>query len=51
MAKSFCNGCKYWKWIPADMWLRGLHYCDKLNSESLAERKEFCNGKYKENKL
>ena len=48
MAKSFCSGCKWWEWCPPDEWMQGFHYCEKLMSESLLERKEFCGGKYKE---
>lgn len=48
MAKSFCSGCKYWLFCQRGYGLSGFHYCDKLHTDSLLERKEFCGGKYKD---
>lgn len=54
MAKSMCNGCKYWvRYKPSpyapqyDAGIR-FYYCDKLEEHRLAIRKAKCNGKYKE---
>ena len=51
MSKSFCSGCKHWLWCSPGYMLPGFHYCDKLHTDSVLERKEFCNGKYKKNKV
>lgn len=51
MSKSFCNGCAHWQWCSHGYGMPGFHYCDKLNTDSLLERKERCNGKYKEDKI
>lgn len=50
MAKSFCNGCKYWEWCSPGYGEPGFHYCAKLNTDSLLERKERCGGKLREDK-
>ena len=54
MAKSFCNGCKYWKQyrtepfsIVYDAGIR-FHYCDKYGVHEYIKRKNLCNGQYKE---
>ena len=47
MAKSFCSGCKYWLYSPADYISEGFHYCDRFNISTLLERKLRCNGEYK----
>lgn len=46
MAKSFCSGCLLWKWADPTFG-SNFRYCEKLNTDSLLERKEFCGGKYK----
>ena len=48
MAKSMCNGCKYWEFAERGFGDPGFHYCAKLMTDSLLERKELCGGKYKE---
>ena len=50
MAKSFCNGCKYWEWCSPGYGEPGFHYCDRLQTDSLLERKERCGGKLREDK-
>ena len=49
MAKSFCNGCTHWEWVPKESpyYGVGFHYCAKFNTDSLLERKLKCNGIYK----
>lgn len=44
MARSFCNGCKYWEYAERGFGDPGFWYCDKLAIDSLLKRKEFCGG-------
>lgn len=44
MAKSFCNGCKYWEFAERGFGDPGFHYCAKLETDSLLERKKWCGG-------
>lgn len=46
MPKSFCTGCKLWEWIST--FDSHFHACAKFLTDNLKERKEKCNGKYKE---
>ena len=50
MAKSFCNGCIHWQKIEGCMEMHEYFYaCMKfIEANNLKERKELCNGKYKE---
>lgn len=48
MSKSFCSGCKYWEYCQPGYGMKGFHYCDRLSTDSLLERKERCGGKLKE---
>ena len=45
MPKSFCSGCKHWKWLRnfnAPYVMEGFHYCEKYGFK-LEDRKELCN--------
>ena len=46
MAKSFCSGCKHWKFCQPGYGERGFHWCDRLKTWKREARKELCNGKY-----
>ena len=50
MAKSFCKGCKHWKWtyIEWEGVTERFRYCYKFGEFVLRKRVELCNGKYKE---
>lgn len=48
MAKSFCSGCKHWKWVQHEFKDGGFHYCDKYSDQSLRWRSLVCNGMYYE---
>lgn len=39
-----CNGCKHWKFCQPGYGEHGFHYCAKLHTDSLLERKEKCGG-------
>ena len=48
MAKSFCNGCKFWKKCSFGNFFGGGYfmYCKKINKHELKDRKELCGGQY-----
>jgi hypothetical protein len=48
MSKSFCSGCKHWKYVSPGYSEPGFWYCHKLGTYILEKRKEKCGSKYKE---
>ena len=45
MAKSFCDGCKYYVWLDDGLG-EPFHYCAIHKVWRLKDRKKFCNGKH-----